>query len=247
MMDAQQREGLAQASGPAPGRWFGAGVAVLMAAIAHGIMWRGGNMLVGLVLLVASIVPAGISIGFYFTTRLSPRPRGPRTARGPLFVAVGCLLLIPLAFFPIRARRAAAIRMQCAVNLRRVGMGLAGYASDWRVCPADLVPVARYYVPPQAFVCPGSQDKPASGVNPQGVAADFSNPGRCSYVYVGAGVYPGKAKAGTVLAYDRPGNHGTAGIHVLLADGQVKWVAAGPKMDAMVNATARPVVLGSER
>jgi hypothetical protein len=78
-------------------------------------------------------------------------------------------------------------------------------------------------VTPGCFVCIASHDTPATGPTTQAILADFAKPGRCSYIYLAAGLTTA-APANTPIACDRPENHRGKGIHVLYADGTTTWL-----------------------
>ncbi len=120
-------------------------------------------------------------------------------------------------------------QVKCKNNLKQIGLGLLMYAGDNKgAFPKDLGMLYEkdYLKNGIVYVCPATKDTvPRS-------AADV-RAGKCSYVYVGNGVRddaPNGMK--TVIAYDKPSNHGTS-INFLFVDGHVESVkTTNPKMAA---------------
>lgn len=71
---------------------------------------------------------------------------------------------------------------------------------------------------------------------PGQLLGDFAKPGRCSYLYFGAGMQRPPPTA--VIACDRPMNHEGEGIFVLYGSGTVKWVPAAQAQQLL--ASLRP-------
>jgi prepilin-type processing-associated H-X9-DG protein len=144
---------------------------------------------------------------------------------GLLNVALALFVIIMLP--QLGAAKPRAQRIKCASNLRQIGQGLIMYANDhggqyplkWEVIMPD------YGLAPGIFVCPCSNDQDAAGPTTQALLADFAQPGRCSYVYLGAG-RQSNAYADVILAYEKIEHHESAGANFLFNDGHVEWVVS---------------------
>ena len=103
----------------------------------------------------------------------------------------------------------------CSGRIKAIGMGCEVYALDYEgMFPDQLSSLYPLYISElRVFVCPNSTDKLSS---PDRIAEDGS------YVYVTG--LTSSHPADTVLAYDKPGNHGTEGREQLYVDGHVEWV-----------------------
>jgi prepilin-type processing-associated H-X9-DG protein len=76
------------------------------------------------------------------------------------------------------------------------------------------------------FVSPLSNDVAAVGPTTQAVATNLSQPGHCSYVYLGRGLTVTTAPAKAVVAYEQLSDYPGGGTNVLFADGSQKFVDA---------------------
>lgn len=115
-------------------------------------------------------------------------------------------------------------RIQCAINLRVIGQGCMLYANDYGGSyPQRIEQLLWMDLGARYFVCPGSDDSNATGATIDATAADMANPGRCSYIYLAAGLTTA-TPGNTPIACDRPENHDGKGIHVLYADGTTTWL-----------------------
>jgi hypothetical protein len=109
----------------------------------------------------------------------------------------------------------------CADNLRHIDEALQWYAKDH----AGHYPqrLAELLDEPglldgdaEVFVAPFTFETRATGATTREVAADFSKPGHCSYIYLGKGLTT-PCPPNTVLLYEPLSNHADniKGIHVL--------------------------------
>jgi prepilin-type processing-associated H-X9-DG protein len=78
-------------------------------------------------------------------------------------------------------------------------------------------------VPAEAFVCPASEDSPASGATKEARAQNLSSGAHLSYIYVGQRLTTSSAQPNTVVLYEPLANHGNGG-NFLFADGRVEFL-----------------------
>ena len=123
------------------------------------------------------------------------------------------------------AARESALRSKCAANLWQIGQGVMLYAEkNGGKLPMGFDPlISDVQLSTDLFVCPGSADEKAIGADVRATLADFGEKGRCSYVYVGAGM-TNRVKGDVVVAYERFENHDKGGMNVLYVEGRVKGV-----------------------
>lgn len=109
-------------------------------------------------------------------------------------------------------------RMDCASNLRQIGLACKQYAQDnGKAFPPNFAALYPDYVDsPKLFSCP-SVPSEWPKIRETGKARNE----RTSYVYV-AGLTD-EDDAACVLAYERVANHGEARVHVLFLDMHVEW------------------------
>jgi prepilin-type processing-associated H-X9-DG protein len=155
-----------------------------------------------------------------------PRAGGAGKSRAGIVLGVVSLvawtivtLALPSAI--IKARRRA-MYVQCASNLRQIGMAAQMYAIQNRgFLPATLDDIVTpSFVPVQVLICPAANGDPTK---PPASSGKFGN---YSYVYLGAGrkIQSILSPSTTPLAYELPTNHaGDHGeINVLYVDGHVE-------------------------
>ncbi len=110
---------------------------------------------------------------------------------------------------------------ECGQHLSQIGRELQRYAQSHQGhFPNTFDELLDNGASPSIFICPDSQDTPASG-------GFFRNAkhlglGHCSYFYCGKGLSL-PVQADTVLCYEAVADHWCA-ANVLLANGRVKWV-----------------------
>jgi hypothetical protein len=119
----------------------------------------------------------------------------------------------------------ATLQSNCSSNLKNIAAGMITYSNTHNgAYPTSLgEELVETQMPSQIFVCPASNDMPATGT-PQQQAASFSTPGTCSYIYLGKGLNS-NASEDTVIAYEPLSNHKT-GINVAFNDFHVQWLNA---------------------
>ena len=155
-----------------------------------------------------------------------------------LLLAVAVSLILPT----LCRSREPANRVKCASNLRQIGDALATYASSHGGrFPPDLQTLALDSdLTAATFVCPSSNDIPATIDKPADWAAAFKpDSHEFSYIYVAGGLATSDVTEKTVLAYENPSNHLDSGMNVLYGDYRVEWVPK-PEADQIIAAHASP-------
>src|SRR5689334_22924633 len=113
---------------------------------------------------------------------------------------IGCLIVFGPRYDP----HASDVRRQasCASHLNQIGQAMLLYAHEHGGrCPdrpEELLPVG---IEPEVFVCPSTDDVPATGASPRDISDAFASGGHLSYVYLGKGLTD-KAGAEYVLAFE---------------------------------------------
>jgi predicted Zn finger-like uncharacterized protein/prepilin-type processing-associated H-X9-DG protein len=161
------------------------------------------------------------------TKTRDPRVGGKGMAIAGISIGGLSLLMIPLMIAMLlpnlnRAREQAN-RIKCASNMKQIGLEVAMYSNNdpGHAFPPDLKTLADIQnLSPGVFVCPSSNDTPASGAT---VGASLT-PGHLSYVYVGNGL-TASASPDTVVLFENPSNHLNQGMNVLFADFHVEWLS----------------------
>jgi prepilin-type processing-associated H-X9-DG protein len=165
------------------------------------------------------------------TAAAEPRAGGIGKARagvvlGVISLVVWTIALLSLPPAVIKARRAA-MYVQCASQLRQIGMAAQMYAVQNRgFLPATLDDlVTPSFIPAQLLICPAAN---GDASKPPASRGKFGN---YSYVYLGVGrrIQSIPSPANTPLAYEPPTNHaGDRGeINVVYVDGHVELLT-GP-------------------
>ena len=137
--------------------------------------------------------------------------------------------------------------VMCASNLRQIGQAILLYCNDHQGQYPDsfATTLLDEGLTAEVFVCPDSNDTPATGATTQAVAGNLLGPGHCSYIYVGNGLNSGTVAVNIVVAYEPLANHGGAGMNVLFGDGRVEFVSAtvAEQIGAKVAAKVFPVTM----
>jgi prepilin-type processing-associated H-X9-DG protein len=163
----------------------------------------------------------------------SPFPGSRLLATETSVVVAQQAMVVSILLPALNAAKERANRVQCASNLKQIGIGVMLYANDHRGrFPPDLgTLVTDADLGWEAFVCPSSAGAAPPGDvrnNPQQLNA-WANE-HAHYVYRGANLHPG-VDANTVLAHDLRHNHEEEGINILFADGRVEWFNLNAAME----------------
>jgi prepilin-type processing-associated H-X9-DG protein len=152
---------------------------------------------------------------------------GRRSGRGMAIagLVLGCVgipltvvaLLISILLPSLNRAREIANRVKCAANERSIGQAILLYENDFHgQYPPDLVTLAKTEsVPLSVFVCPSSNDTPASSPD------TLMSGGHCSYVYLGKGL-TSQSDPITVVLCENSSDHDKGG-NLLYADGHVEF------------------------
>ncbi|MGA2440373.1 MAG: GYF domain-containing protein [Tepidisphaeraceae bacterium] len=142
---------------------------------------------------------------------------------GLVLGAVGLMFFLPLSvsiLLPsLNRARETANRVKCASNERQIGQAILLYCNENHgQYPPDLPTLLKTEdITTSVFVCPSSNDTPASSPD------KLLSGGHCSYVYVGQGLTQG-ADPSTVVLYERHDAHGGDGVNMLFGDGHVEFM-----------------------
>ncbi|HEX3357256.1 MAG TPA: H-X9-DG-CTERM domain-containing protein [Tepidisphaeraceae bacterium] len=139
---------------------------------------------------------------------------------------------------------------KCPSNLRQIGQAILLYANDHHGAYPDSVStiLLEEEVTSQLFICPTSNDTPATGPTTQAVAANLTAGGHLSYIYLGRGWTVAMTPANAIVAYEPLSNHGGDGMNVLFGDGHVEFLSAIAAKPILANAAPGnpPVTLPSQ-
>ncbi len=117
-------------------------------------------------------------------------------------------------------------RLTCQSHLRVIGLAMELYGNENHgLYPPrfeDLLLTQE--ITSEVFICPATTDTKAPGQTPEAQAANLSNPGHCSYIYLGAGKKINEPP-NIILAFEPPTNHQQAGMNVLYNDGHVDFIS----------------------
>jgi len=156
-----------------------------------------------------------------------------------VFAFIGSILLPAL-----NSRQSPPYRLLSASNLKQIGLAMIMYAKEHNhQFPDSMTTIlANEDLTPDVFVNPGGSDNRAVGPTTQAMLADFAKPGRCSYLYFGAGLFS-MGDPTTVVACEAPGSQAWAGMgmNVLFLDGHVEFVTQPAARQIRVALAAGPV------
>lgn len=189
-------------------------LAVLATGLAKGAGSSELNFALGFAVLAAFFILASLVVGF----------AGRRFTVQPL-VALGVAALCVAILLPIIRKRAleGCSRVPGASNLRQIGQAIFLHAKGHNgLCPAKIEEIIiATNLNPEVLVCPYTHDRPADPKKP--LAAQFAQPGHCSYRYLTPGVRLADLSNDTPMATEDPANHENEGANVLFGDGHVEW------------------------
>jgi prepilin-type processing-associated H-X9-DG protein len=144
-----------------------------------------------------------------------------------IFIVVGIASLsLVILTTSLSRRRYSPNRVKCHKQLQAIGQAMLLYANEHNgAYPAtvdDLI--ITQDITPSIFVCPASDDVPASnGATLAATAANVAVPGHLSYVILSKG-FTDRATPDIVLVYEPLTNHQNTGMHVLFGDSHVEFV-----------------------
>lgn len=177
--------------------------------------------------------------------KLDYQPPSPRRRR---WRWLWFLLLIPAGpmigtlFLPsLNSPHPTSNRVKCASNLRQIGQAILLYSQDHGGQYPDSLPtiLVNEDITSDVFVCPSSDDTPATGPTTQAIAAALLTGGHCSYIYLGKGFNTATVPPNAVVACEPLTNHAGEGSNVLFGDGHVEFMNAS-WMAALSAKAARP-------
>jgi hypothetical protein len=118
-------------------------------------------------------------------------------------------------------------RARCSSNLKNIAGACVTYSNTHNgAYPADFANMmASSGMTSSFFICPDSNDTPATGTPAQQAAALTPGGGHLSYVWLGKGV-TSDSPTDTVLVYEPLSNHQQKGMNVLFNDYSVRWLSA---------------------
>jgi len=148
-----------------------------------------------------------------------------------LFAIVLAGMLLPA----LGSAREKARRINCAANLKQIGLACKMYANDYsEAFPPDFKTLVeqKYLDAYKVYMCPSTSH--TAGSSPE----DVENPAHCDYLYFGAGHTEAEIGSEVVLACDRPGNH-TRYFNLLFGDGHVASLPGNSLEDALQKNHAR--------
>jgi prepilin-type processing-associated H-X9-DG protein len=159
------------------------------------------------------------------------RPAG-RVGKSPLailaWLIAGILAFLILGSTLIPSLNRARQAENCTLsrlNLKQIGVALQMYANDHNhQFPDSLSTIlATGNITADVFMNPGGSGAYATGPTTQALLADFVKPGRCDYLYFGAGLFDTGDPA-TITACEATGSQTWSGMNVLFLDGHVEFV-----------------------
>jgi prepilin-type processing-associated H-X9-DG protein len=177
--------------------------------------------------------------------------RPPRPGRRGLVWTIGIVviggMLISVLLPSLCRSSETANRVKCASNLRQIGAALELYAkAHGGHYPNDLrALLVDGDITSECFVCPSSNDIPATGATPQAVSAGLGEAGHCSYVFYGQGLSTPLDPDRAIVAENLQ-DHGGVGMNILFGDGHVEFDTKNyaAKLLATVATPAQPTAAG---
>lgn len=161
--------------------------------------------------------------------RVSRERRGILHTAFPSWAIASIVLAVGLLIFSILTpsfdgSRGVRDRAKCANNIRQIGLACIMYANESGHAFPDSLATAmlREQLSPEVFLCPSTNATKAPGATPEQQVVSLTQPGHCSFTYVGNGLTD-KSHAATVVAFEDPANHDMEGANVLYADAHVAF------------------------
>jgi predicted Zn finger-like uncharacterized protein/prepilin-type processing-associated H-X9-DG protein len=143
--------------------------------------------------------------------------------------------------------RETANRVKCASNLRQIAQAMLLYANDNRGAypPTPDLLLLTQDITPREFVCPSSDETPASQADVDAAKANSGKTiltqGHDSYVYLGNG-FNTNCAVEVILLYEPLSNHNNDGGNFMYGDGHVEFQgqAAAQALISELNAGHNP-------
>lgn len=177
-----------------------------------------------------------------------PAIGGQGAARTAIALGVGSVVvwtILSILAIPAytRARRQA-IRVQCASQMRQMGMAAMMYANANRnLLPPNMDALTTSGIPAALFTCPACAGDPTKPVSSTGAFGGYH------YVYLGNArpLNAIRSPATIPLIYEPLSNHADGGVNVLFMDGHVELLngSAATTFLQQVAATTQPSTPGA--
>jgi prepilin-type processing-associated H-X9-DG protein len=157
-----------------------------------------------------------------------PKIGGRRMARTAIMLGVASVVvwtILSILAVPAAARaRRQALRVQCASNLRQMGVAAMIYATaNTGLLPPNIDALTTSGIPARLFTCPACAGDPTKPVSSTGAFGSYH------YVYLGNGQQLSTIRRPSTvpLVYEPLSNHTDPGINVLFMDGHVELLQGG--------------------
>lgn len=189
-------------------------------------------LMLGILALTTSLIAMASGIHAWKRSRRGEVASAGLAITGIALGAAGLITTMLIAYAilnsSIGVSRESANRAKCLRNLKVIGDAIQLYANENKgaLPPNFEALMLSQDIFPGLFICPSSNDDPATGNTIEEQAANLSK-GHCSYIYLGAGKNMNMlahAPTNLVIAYEPLTNHYQAGMHVLFADFRVQFI-----------------------
>jgi len=191
--------------------------------------------------LLPHLAPAGsiswVDAAGWHCRSLTPFPGATMLAGQQNLLIAQNAMMVSILLPALNSARERANRVKCAANLRGFGQASLLYAQDHAGnCPPDAgTLIKENLLDVQQFACPTAHGAPLGLDKEQKIQWANRN---ASYIYV-AGLTL-NSPAHSILAYEKPANHGGQGMNVLFVDGSVQWMPISQAMKLLEDQKQRP-------